>query len=261
MNRLMLTPQAAADLSGMGQNEARIVRQSLAKLQANTSLGLKLWGHDDLYLFQTVTDARIVYRLVSLDIQVLGITFQATPFVPVDDRQHISAVVLAAGHTAYAETMPFSSLADTFLSSGVDDLIIVVGDHAEQARAELRGKNVTVVVNNDFGEGLSKSLRHGLKMLPADTSAVMLSLGNRPFVSRGVVAQLIKAYRESGSRVVVPAYSQMRGHPVIFDARLLPELLKVRGNVGGRDVIKRHVKEIAQVDVGDAGVLERTWLN
>jgi molybdenum cofactor cytidylyltransferase len=176
-------------------------------------------------------------------------------------RPRISGVVLAAGHTAYADTMPFSNLAETFLSSGVDDLIIVVGDHADQARTELRGKNVTVVVNNDFGEGLSKSLRHGLKMLPSETSAVMLSLGNRPFVSREVVARLIQAYREGSSRVVVPAYSQMRGHPVIFDALLLPELLKVRGNSGGRDVIKHHVKELTQVDVGDAGVLERTWLN
>jgi molybdenum cofactor cytidylyltransferase len=137
----------------------------------------------------------------------------------------------------------------------------VVGDHADQARAELSRKNVTIVVNNDYSEGLSKSLRHGLKMLPSETSAVMLSLGNRPFISREVVSRLIQAYREGDSRVVVPAYSQMRGHPVIFDAMLLPELFRVRGNAGGRDVIKRHVKELVQVDVGDAGVLERTWLN
>ena len=83
---------------------------------------------------------------------------------------------------------------------------------------ELSHKNVTIVVNTDYGEGLSKSLRHGLKMLPSETSAVMLSLGNRPFVSREVVSRLIQAYREGGSRVVVPSYSQMRGHPVIFDA-------------------------------------------
>ena len=46
-----------------------------------------------------------------------------------------------------------------------------------------------------------------------------------------------------------------------FDAELLPELLKVRGNSGGRDVIKHHIKELTQVDVGDAGVLERIWRN
>jgi molybdenum cofactor cytidylyltransferase len=220
-----------------------------------------LWGQEEIYLYQTVTDARIVYRLAQSDIQILGITSQNVPLEITGAHPHISALVLAAGHTAYADTMPFSTLAETFLSSGVDDLIIVVGDHAEQARTELSRTNVTIVVNNDFGEGLSKSLRHGLKMLQSETTAIMLSLGNRPYVSREVISALIKAYREGGSKVVVPSYSQMRGHPVIFDAQLLPELLKVRGNAGGRDVIKHHVKELIQVDVADAGVLERTWLN
>jgi CTP:molybdopterin cytidylyltransferase MocA len=261
MLKLMLTCRAAADLSAMGKNEERTVRQSLYMLQANPMLGLKLWGQDALFLYETVTDDRIVYRLTESELQVLTISSRANVIEPADNRLRICGVVLAAGHTGYADTMPFSNLADTFLSSGIDNLIIVVGDHAEQARAELRGKNVTVVVNNDYTEGLSKSLRRGLKMVPAGTDAVMLSLGNRPFISRDVVSQLIRAYRESGSMVVVPSYSQMRGHPVIFNAALLPELLKVRGNAGGRDVIKRHIKELAQVNVGDAGVLERTWMN
>ena len=261
MYKLMLTPQAAADISNISEFEAGFVRKSLEKLQMDPHLGLKLWGQDEMHLYQTLTDARIVYRLSSAEIQVLGVTSQQAPAPVIDTHPHISALVLAAGHTAYADTMPFSSLAETFLSSGVDDLIIVVGDHAEQARAELSRKNVTIVVNNDFSDGLSKSLRGGLKMLQSATSAIMLSLGNRPFVSREVIAALIKAYREGGSKVVVPSYSQMRGHPVIFDAKLLPELLKVRGNAGGRDVIKHHFKELTQVDVADAGVLERTWLN
>lgn len=257
----MLTPQAAADISNISEFEAGFVRKGLEKLQVDPHLGFKLWGQDEMHLYQTLTDARIVYRLSSAEIQVLGVTSQQAPAPVIDTHPHISALVLAAGHTAYADTMPFSSLAETFLSSGVDDLIIVVGDHAEQARAELSRKNVTIVVNNDFSDGLSKSLRGGLKMLQSATSAIMLSLGNRPFVSREVIAALIKAYREGGSKVVVPSYSQMRGHPVIFDAKLLPELLKVRGNAGGRDVIKHHFKELTQVDVADAGVLERTWLN
>jgi CTP:molybdopterin cytidylyltransferase MocA len=261
MLKLMLTCRAAADLSAMGKDEERITRQSLYILQANPMLGLKLWGQDELFMYETVSGTRIVYRLTEFELQVLAISSRSTVMEAADDRRRIAGVVLAAGHTDHADTMSFSNLADTFLSSGIDDLIIVVGDHAEQARAELRGKNVTVVVNNDYTEGLGKSLRRGLKMVPAGTGAVMLSLGNRPFISRDVISRLIQAYRESGSMVVVPSYSQMRGHPVIFDAVLLPELLKVRGNAGGRDVIKRHMKELAQVNVGDAGVLERTWMN
>lgn len=262
MLKLMLTCRAAADLSLMDRDEEGTTRRSLEMLQANPALGLKLWGQGGLFLYETVTDARIVYRITDSELQVLAISSRtaAAPERP-DTRARICGVVLAGGQADYAHTMPLANLADTFLSSGVDDLVIVVGDHAEKARSELRGRNVMVVVNSDKTQGLSKSLRCGLKMVPAGTGAVMLSLGNRPFVSREVISRLIQAYRESGSMVVVPSYSQMRGHPVIFSAALLPELLKVRGNAGGRDVIRRHIKELAQINVGDAGVLERTWMN
>jgi len=127
----MLTPQAAADIANIGEFEAGFVRKSLEKLQSAPGLGLKLWGRDDILLYQTMTDARIVYRVSATEIQVLGVNSLQVPVPVIDSHPHISALVLAAGRTAYADTMPFSSLADTFLASGVDDLIIVVGDHAE----------------------------------------------------------------------------------------------------------------------------------
>jgi len=261
VNRLMVTPRAADDLTGLPGPEAAMVHRALCQLKMNPLLGLKLWGQDELCVYQTLTDTRIVYRVVADEVQLLGINSLAVALPVAEHRARISAVVLAAGHTAYADTMPFSNLADAFLSAGVDDLVLVVGDHADQARRELCHKDVTIVVNSSYEEGLSKSLRYGLRMLSPETQAVMLSLGNRPFITQEVVSRLLKAYREGGSPVVVPTYSQMRGHPVIFDSRLMPELLRVRGNAGGRSVIEHHFKELTQVDVGDAGVLERTWLN
>jgi len=47
----------------------------------------------------------------------------------------------------------------------------------------------------------------------------------------------------------------MRGHPVIFDTLLIPELLRVRGNIGGRGVLQHHNRELKQVEVEDAGIL------
>jgi CTP:molybdopterin cytidylyltransferase MocA len=49
----------------------------------------------------------------------------------------------------------------------------------------------------------------------------------------------------------------MRGHPIIFDNVLIPELLKARGNVGGRKVLQHHNQELKQVEVEDASILER----
>jgi len=38
---------------------------------------------------------------------------------------------------------------------------------------------------------------------------------------------------------------------------VVPELLKTRGNVGGREVIRRHQRELIEVEVEDAGIFKK----
>jgi molybdenum cofactor cytidylyltransferase len=261
MYKVMLTAQAYNDMMALPSSEIDITTQALNYLELNPASGLKLWGQDGLYLRQTISDTRIIYRITGSEIQVLGIKSEAVPLPAQGKRLRIAAVVLAAGHTTYSDTLPLSGIVDSFLSVGVDDLIMVVGDHAEQARHELCHRDITLVVNSDYEEGLSKSLRYGLKMLSPQTRAVMLSLGNRPFITPEIVLRLIRAYKTSKTTLVVPSHSQMRGHPVLFDTCLVPELLRTQGHNGGRSVIEHHNKELTQIDIDDAGILERIWPN
>ena len=41
------------------------------------------------------------------------------------------------------------------------------------------------------------------------------------------------------------------GNPVLFSARLFPELLRETGDRGGRDVVRRHGGEVCLVAVDD----------
>jgi molybdenum cofactor cytidylyltransferase len=260
MSNILLTPCAYSDLMALSGPEITQIHHILMDVQDRIVEGLQLWGQEGLYLVETGTGKRIIYRLAGMDIQVLGIKPQELA-PPVPNRLRIAAVVLAAGHTDYADTLPLSAAADSFREAGVDDLIMVVGDHAQQARAELSRCDVTLVVNEDYDDGLAKSLRYGLKMLQAGTRAVLLSLGNRPFITPQTVTSLIRAFKTKGTPVVVPAHSQMRGHPVLFDTRLVPELLRAEGNCGGRAVLAHHRGDITEIDISDAGVLEKVWTN
>jgi molybdenum cofactor cytidylyltransferase len=72
-----------------------------------------------------------------------------------------------------------------------------------------------------------------------------------------VVDLLIATYKKRRAPVIAPTYHQIRGHPVIFSASLVPELLKVKGDVGGREVIRRHREELTEVEVEDGGIFKR----
>lgn len=261
MYKVLLTAQAYNELMGLAAHQIDKITQVMNHLEENPDAGIKLWGQPDLYMCQTNEGIDIIYRIDKQEIQILTIQQEAPSLPAPSGRIHIAAVVLAAGHDDYFNTLPLYSIVDSFLSVGVDDIIMVVGDHAEQARQEMCRHDIKLVVNPDYNEGLSKSLRSGLKMLTSQTRAVLLSLGNRPFITPDIVLRLIRAYKTSQTTLVVPAHSQMRGHPVLFDTCLVPELLKVHGPTGGRSVIEHHSHDLTQIDIDDAGILERVWAN
>jgi len=45
------------------------------------------------------------------------------------------------------------------------------------------------------------------------------------------------------------AEGAVRGAPALFDQSLWPELQAVRGDRGGRDVLRRHMDEVGALDV------------
>jgi CTP:molybdopterin cytidylyltransferase MocA len=256
VNEILLSKQAYSNFISLPAGKRLPVSKALHQLERNPELGLKLWGRGDFYLYQTVTDTKIVYKLRGNQVQILAI--KAAPDYPQSSKAKISAIILAAGRTDYGDSPPISQVARSFLDAGIDDLIVVLGYHAEQAKRDLINRDIKVIVNPDYEYGLSKSLRYGLKIVSRDTVAVLLTLGNRPFIKPEVVKQLIRTYKSSREApIIVPTYSHIRGHPVMFDTLLIPELLKAKGNIGGRRVLQHHNRELKQVEVEDAEILKQ----
>ena len=131
----------------------------------------------------------------------------------------------------------------------VDDVIVVLGRERERVRQALDGLDVRFVVNEQFADGLSASLRTGVHALTADARATIIALGDQPTVGCSVVDSLIDLYRRSGKPIVVPDYRGVRGNPVLFDATLFSELGSVRGDFGAREVIGRDPTRVAKVEL------------
>jgi len=265
MTEISLSAQAYSRLINLSQESRLRVRRVFFQLERNPLLGLQLWGRQDLYLYQGVGGLEVVYKLAQGQIQVVALKIPQER--PSFTKDKICAIILAAGKGDYRgiplQLLPMgglpliSRLTEVFLVSDIDDLIVVLGYQAEQVKKKLADKDIKTVVNPNYKRGLSSSLRYGLRMVSQNTAAVMLTLGSRPFIKPEVVDTLIATYKKREAPIVAPVYHQIRGHPVIFNASLIPELLKVRGNVGGREVIRRHREELTEVKVEDAGIFKK----
>lgn len=170
----------------------------------------------------------------------------------------ISAIVLAAGEST---RMGFPKLLlqvegksllqhviDNALQSKAGEVIVVLGAEATKLRRELKQRQVQIIENASYKEGLSTSLKVGLQAVSPQAQAVLVLLGDQPLVSHDIIDALIDKYEASGSIMVAPVYSGRRGNPVLFDSSLIPELISVTGDKGGREIIEKHLDQLATID-------------
>jgi molybdenum cofactor cytidylyltransferase len=140
---------------------------------------------------------------------------------------------------------------DAALGSRLAGTAVVVGHEADGVRAILGGRPVRVLDNPAFAEGLSTSVRAALLAVGPDYDAALFLLADQPFVTTDLIDRLLAAFAATGKPIVRPDLDGRPGNPVLFSARLFPELLRETGDLGGRDVVRRHAGEVHLVAVDD----------
>jgi len=108
----------------------------------------------------------------------------------------------------------------------------------------------------EWERGLSTSIRCGVRATTADTTAILVGLGDEPRVDPNVSRAIVRAWRESGRPIVVARYNGEIGHPVLFDVTVFAELSSLEGDRGARGVIQRSADRVAYVDMTTAPPLD-----
>jgi molybdenum cofactor cytidylyltransferase len=183
-----------------------------------------------------------------------------------EGRCRIAGIVLAAGQArrygATKQLVPWDGrtlverAARTAIDAGLNPVVVVTGHDAGRVGSAVAGLPVRVIYNAEFAAGLSTSVRAGIEALPARTGAVVFLLSDQPGAAPGIVTALAQRHRETLARIIVPTYLGRRGNPVLLDAALFPELVKIVGDMGGRALIDRHPGSLLTVPVEDPGILE-----
>ena len=177
----------------------------------------------------------------------------------------LSAILLAAGESKRMgkpkQLMPLGKhtlleqAIDNLLDSSVDETIVVVGHKAEEITKTIAGRPVKIVINPDYREGMSTSIIAGLILADPCSQAVMLALGDQPLVASRTINQLIDAFNSHNKGIAVPTYQGRRGHPIIFDIKYKAELFKLKGDIGGREIIRNHPNDVLKVAVDSESVV------
>ena len=176
----------------------------------------------------------------------------------------ISAILLAAGESKrmgqpkqlmpFGETTILEQAVDNLINSTVSETIVVLGHRAEEVMNVITSKPVKIVINPDYQQGMSTSIIAGLDLVDSGTRAVMIALGDQPFVDSQTINSIIEAFVVSDKGIAIPVYQGRRGHPVIFAIWYKGELLRLKGDIGGREIIDQHPDDVLEVAVSCKGV-------
>jgi molybdenum cofactor cytidylyltransferase len=143
---------------------------------------------------------------------------------------------------------------DAIQASHARPIFVVVGHDAAAVKLALSGRDVQFILNDQYADGLSTSLRAGVDALPEHVTGVVVALGDQPGITPAQVNELIAVANETGAPIVVPTYGGQRGNPVFFARELFDELRLVAGDTGGRAVIARHAELVQELPVADLRV-------
>ncbi len=161
------------------------------------------------------------------------------------------SVILAAGGSARLGTpkglllaggVPLvTRAAAAAAAAGCAPVVVVVGAEADAMEAALAGSGAVVVRNPDWPEGMASSIRCGverLRQLAPEATAVLLATCDQPRVEAAHLRRLVGAFQQRGSGAAASAYGGTLGVPAVLGAELFPELLRLRGDRGARELLR-----------------------
>ncbi|HKF57318.1 MAG TPA: nucleotidyltransferase family protein [Blastocatellia bacterium] len=178
-------------------------------------------------------------------------------------KEMISAIVPAAGMSTRMGSqnkllLPINGktlierTVDTLIGSNIDETIVVVGHQGELVKAALTGKDIVIVENPNYKEGMASSIRAGVAAATPGAGALLICLADQPLLEPADLNRITSAMVDAkacGKSIVVPFFKGQRGNPVILDAIYRNAMIDVVGDIGCKKIIKQHPDEVYAVEM------------
>lgn len=182
---------------------------------------------------------------------------EAPPSAP---KPRIGAIVLAAGRSTRMggvnkllctlQGVPLvSRVVDAACASRCAQVMVVTGFEAELVEKALAGRAVSFTHNPAFDQGMSSSLRCGLRAMPQDLDAVLVMLGDMPKITAEDIDRVLEAFAPDAPAIVVPERGGRRGNPVLWPRGYFAEICAISGDVGARGLLARHADKVTAVSI------------
>ena len=150
---------------------------------------------------------------------------------------------LESGTTVFAQTYHRLKLA-------VSEVLVFT--RPEIAR-QLKVISPELLVFDNAHNGMGATLAFAIRNTSSWDSA-LICLADMPFISTATYKKI--ACASDPQSIVVPICEGKKANPVSFGSHFFSELQNLSGDTGGREVLKRHLDSIRNLQITERGVLD-----
>ncbi|MBV9173020.1 MAG: nucleotidyltransferase family protein [Chloroflexi bacterium] len=144
---------------------------------------------------------------------------------------------------------------DTALAVPTEQVIVVLGHAADALLPEVGATSATVVINGQWTEGVSTSLRGGLAAVSPEARGVFIYPADMPMVTPQALRELAHRQQVSGRPAAMSESRGVRGVPVFITRSLFPSLMIQEGDIGGAQYLRAHPESVEAVHFEDADIM------
>lgn len=142
----------------------------------------------------------------------------------------------------------------TYLKTG-QSVFVVLGANAEIVLPVIEKLPVSVVINENWNEGMGNSLAFGVHQITAklpEVSGILITLLDQPLVTASYLEKMLDAFSPGAQQIIVSqSASGWKGVPVLFDKSYFKELLLLQNEEGAKKVIKHHTEKSILMEAGE----------
>jgi len=177
-------------------------------------------------------------------------------------RAEVYAVILAAGASHRLgrpkQLLPWQGktllehASATLQSVFADRVMVVLGADAELIAASVELGDATTVINHDWQQGMSASIRLGLTALPPSAAAALLVLCDQPLITSSHYQNLLQSWQANPEQIIASQYHGDLGVPALFPRAFFSALQNLTGDRGAKPLLREHAQQVQAIGLDQA---------
>ena len=125
-------------------------------------------------------------------------------------------------------------------NSKIKKIIIILGYQFKEVKKKIKkNKKIIFVHNKNYKNGMSSSIKSGLKKISKKDKGFIILQSDMPFVKTSDINKIYNSLIRKKYLVHALKYKNRIGNPIGFDISILNKFKKIKGNIGAKYMVKR----------------------